>query len=151
MTRASHPQVMKLSSVKSEVRYSPNMILVKMIGSYTISQVILRISDIKRTKMVRYNRITPVSSISLFYLLSISFIPHFIYLSSPTCLFIALFPIMKGLGVGGAFPLLNHCCPPLENYPVKYHLCKATRDSPPYFTTLRFRRPLKHYLFTILP
>jgi len=45
--------VMKLSSVKSEVRYSPNMILVKMIGSYTISQVILRISDIKRTKMVR--------------------------------------------------------------------------------------------------
>ena len=52
MTRASLPQVMKLSSVKSEVRYSPNMILVKMIGSYSISQVILRISDINRTKMV---------------------------------------------------------------------------------------------------
>ena len=46
-------QVMKLYSVKSEVRYSPSMILVKLIGSHTISQVTLRISDIKRTKMVR--------------------------------------------------------------------------------------------------
>ena len=43
---------MKLYSIKSEVRYSPNMILVKLVGSYTFSQVILRISDIKRTKMV---------------------------------------------------------------------------------------------------
>lgn len=46
------PQVMKLQSVKSEIRYTPNMILVKLVGSHNISQVILRISDIKRTKMV---------------------------------------------------------------------------------------------------
>ena len=44
---------MKLQSVKSEIRYTPNMILVKLVGSHNISQVILRISDIKRTKMVR--------------------------------------------------------------------------------------------------
>ena len=46
-------QVMKLQSVKSEIRYTPNMILVKLVGSHNISQVILRISDIKRTKMVQ--------------------------------------------------------------------------------------------------
>ena len=46
-------QVMKLQSVKSEIRYTPNMILVKLVGSHNISQVVLRISDIKRTKMVR--------------------------------------------------------------------------------------------------
>ena len=45
-------QVMKLQSVKSEIRYTPNMILVKLVGSHNISQVVLRISDIKRTKMV---------------------------------------------------------------------------------------------------
>ena len=43
---------MKLYSIKSEVRYSPTMILVKLVGSYTLSQVSIRISDIKRTKMV---------------------------------------------------------------------------------------------------
>ena len=47
-------QMMKLQSVKSEIRYTPNMILVKLVGSHNISQVILRISDIKRTKMVQY-------------------------------------------------------------------------------------------------
>ena len=45
-------QVMKIQSVKSEIRYTPNMILVKLVGSHEISQVILRISDIKKTKMV---------------------------------------------------------------------------------------------------
>ena len=43
---------MKLSSVKSEIRYTPTMILVKLVGSHNISQVLLRISEIKRTKMV---------------------------------------------------------------------------------------------------
>ena len=46
------PQVSKLQSIKSEIKYSPKMILVKLVGSYNISQLILRISDIKRTKMV---------------------------------------------------------------------------------------------------
>jgi hypothetical protein len=46
---------MKLQSVKSEIRYTPNMILVKLVGSHNISQVVLRISDIKRTKMVQSN------------------------------------------------------------------------------------------------
>ena len=32
-------QVMKLYSMKSEVRYSPNMILFKLVGSFTVSQV----------------------------------------------------------------------------------------------------------------
>ena len=43
---------MKLQSIKSEIRYTPNMILVKLVGSHSISQIQLRISDIKRTKMV---------------------------------------------------------------------------------------------------
>ena len=51
--RADPFQMMKLQSVKSEIRYTPNMILVKLVGSHNISQVILRISDIKRTKMVQ--------------------------------------------------------------------------------------------------
>ena len=45
--------MMKLQSLKSEIRYTPNMILVKLVGSHAISQILLRISDIKRTKMVR--------------------------------------------------------------------------------------------------
>ena len=43
---------MKLMSVKSEVRYSPNMIFVKLKNSYSISQFNILISDIKRSKMV---------------------------------------------------------------------------------------------------
>ena len=43
---------MKLYSIKSEVRYTPKMILVKLVGSYTLSQLVIRITDIKRTKMV---------------------------------------------------------------------------------------------------
>ena len=45
-------QIVKLQSLKSEIRYTPNMILVKLVGSQAISQILLRISDIKRTKMV---------------------------------------------------------------------------------------------------
>ena len=54
-------QMMKLQSVKSEIRYTPNMILVKLVGSHNISQVILRISDIKRTKMVQYTLVIVIS------------------------------------------------------------------------------------------
>ncbi len=43
---------MKLHSIKSEIRYTPNMILAKLTGSHSISQIQIRISDIKRTKMV---------------------------------------------------------------------------------------------------
>ena len=45
-------QMLKLQSLKSEIRYTPNMILVKLVGSHAISQILLRISEIKRTKMV---------------------------------------------------------------------------------------------------
>ncbi|XP_064395390.1 E3 ubiquitin-protein ligase UBR4-like isoform X5 [Halichondria panicea] len=45
--------VSKLPAIKSEIKYSPKMILVKLQGSYNIAQLVLRISDIKRTKMVR--------------------------------------------------------------------------------------------------
>ena len=44
----------KLMSVKSEVRYSPNMIFVKLKNSYSISQFNILISDIKRSKMVSF-------------------------------------------------------------------------------------------------
>ena len=51
--------MLKLQSVKSEIRYTPNMILVKLVGSHSISQILLRISEIKRTKMVRTDHIVP--------------------------------------------------------------------------------------------
>lgn len=44
--------MLKLQYLKSEIRYTPNMILVKLVGSQAISQILLRISEIKRTKMV---------------------------------------------------------------------------------------------------
>jgi E3 ubiquitin-protein ligase UBR4 len=45
--------VMKLYQMKSEVRYSPNMILFKLVSSFTLSQVTLAISDVKKSKMVK--------------------------------------------------------------------------------------------------
>ena len=45
-------QFLKLQQVKSEIRYAPNMILVKLTGSHDIAQITIRISEIKRTKMV---------------------------------------------------------------------------------------------------
>ena len=43
---------MKLFSVKSEIRYSPNTIFVKLVGSHMFQQLVLRISEIRRSKMV---------------------------------------------------------------------------------------------------
>jgi len=45
--------VVRLTSIKSEVRYSPTLILVRLTGSYMFSQISIKISDIKRAKMVR--------------------------------------------------------------------------------------------------
>ena len=43
---------MKLMAVKSEVRYSPNAMFVKLKGSFSISQFTISIADIKKSKMV---------------------------------------------------------------------------------------------------
>ena len=42
----------KLYSMKSEVRYSPNTIFLKLNGSYMFSQLHVRINEIRRSKMV---------------------------------------------------------------------------------------------------
>jgi len=44
---------MKLSSVKVDSRFTTTTQIVKLVGSHTISKIILRISDIKRSKMVK--------------------------------------------------------------------------------------------------
>lgn len=43
----------KLSSIKVDSKFTTTTQIVKLIGSYTISRIILRIGDLKRTKMVR--------------------------------------------------------------------------------------------------
>ena len=43
---------MKLMAVKSEVRYSPYAMFVKLKGSFSISQFTISIADIKKSKMV---------------------------------------------------------------------------------------------------
>ena len=43
----------KLLSIKSEVRYSPNTVYVKLVGAHMFSQLTIRINEIKRNKMVR--------------------------------------------------------------------------------------------------
>ncbi|ELU10961.1 hypothetical protein CAPTEDRAFT_154354 [Capitella teleta] len=50
---------LKLSVIKEDSKFTTSTQIVKLIGSHTISKIILRISDIKRTKMVR--------TINLFY------------------------------------------------------------------------------------
>ncbi|CAG2110651.1 unnamed protein product, partial [Medioppia subpectinata] len=44
---------MKLSSIKVDSRFTTTTHIVKLIGSHTISKITLRISDIKRSKMVK--------------------------------------------------------------------------------------------------
>ncbi|XP_054157835.1 E3 ubiquitin-protein ligase UBR4-like [Oppia nitens] len=44
---------MKLSSIKVDSRFTTTTQIVKLIGSHTISKITLRISDIKRSKMVK--------------------------------------------------------------------------------------------------
>ena len=42
----------KLSAIKSDARFSTTCQMVKLVSSYDISRVLLRISDVKRQKMV---------------------------------------------------------------------------------------------------
>ena len=44
---------MKLSSIKVDSRFTTTTQIVKLVGSHTISKITLRISDIKRSKMVK--------------------------------------------------------------------------------------------------
>ncbi|XP_071948294.1 E3 ubiquitin-protein ligase UBR4-like isoform X1 [Antedon mediterranea] len=60
----------KLSAIKVDSRYTANSQIVKLVGTHTISKVSLRISDLKRTKMVRtiniyYNNRTVQSVVEL--------------------------------------------------------------------------------------
>lgn len=43
----------KLPSIKSDSKFTTTTMIVKLVQSHTISKIILRISDLKRTKMVR--------------------------------------------------------------------------------------------------
>ena len=45
---------MKLFSIKSDVRYSANTIFVKLNGSHMITQIMMRLSELRRSKMVSY-------------------------------------------------------------------------------------------------
>lgn len=42
-----------LSSLKVDSRFTTSTQIVKLVGSHTISKITLRISDIKRSKMVK--------------------------------------------------------------------------------------------------
>ncbi|UYV64027.1 UBR4, partial [Cordylochernes scorpioides] len=60
----------KLSSIKMDSRFTTTTQIVKLIGSHTISKIILRITDIKRNKMLRtlniyYNNRTVQSVVEL--------------------------------------------------------------------------------------
>uniref|UniRef100_UPI00358DF698 E3 ubiquitin-protein ligase UBR4 n=1 Tax=Myxine glutinosa TaxID=7769 RepID=UPI00358DF698 len=60
----------KLSSIKVDTRYTTTQQVVKLVGSYTIARVTLKISDLKRAKMVRtvnlfYNNRTVQSIVEL--------------------------------------------------------------------------------------
>ncbi|XP_033099816.1 E3 ubiquitin-protein ligase UBR4-like [Anneissia japonica] len=60
----------KLSAIKVDSRYTANSQIVKLVSTHTISKVSLRISDLKRTKMVRtiniyYNNRTVQSVVEL--------------------------------------------------------------------------------------
>lgn len=43
---------LKLSSIKVDSKFTTTTQIVKLVGSHTISKITLRISDLKRTKMV---------------------------------------------------------------------------------------------------
>jgi E3 ubiquitin-protein ligase UBR4 len=44
---------LKLSSIKVDSKFTTTTQIIKLVGSHTISKITLRISDLKRTKMVR--------------------------------------------------------------------------------------------------
>ena len=61
---------MKLTALKVDSRNTANSQIVKLVGTHTIAKVTLRISDLKRTKMVRtiniyYNNRTVQSVVEL--------------------------------------------------------------------------------------
>lgn len=61
---------MKLTALKVDSRYTANSQIVKLVGTHTIFKIALRISDLKRTKMVRtvniyYNNRTVHSVVDL--------------------------------------------------------------------------------------
>ena len=45
-------QNVKLASVKTDSKFSTTTQIVKLVGSYLISKIVVRINDVKRTKMV---------------------------------------------------------------------------------------------------
>ena len=46
--------ISKLSALKSDARFSTTSHMVKLVGSHNISKVTLRVTDVKRQKMVRH-------------------------------------------------------------------------------------------------
>ena len=63
-------QNLKLTTLKVDSRYTANSQIVKLVGTHTIAKVALRISDLKRTKMVHtiniyYNNRTVQSVVEL--------------------------------------------------------------------------------------
>ena len=45
----------KLSAIKADARFSTTSHMVKLVGSHNISKVTLRVTDVKRQKMVRHS------------------------------------------------------------------------------------------------
>lgn len=46
-------QSLKLSAIKVDSKFTTTTQIIKLVGSHNISKITLRISDLKRTKMVR--------------------------------------------------------------------------------------------------
>jgi E3 ubiquitin-protein ligase UBR4 len=51
-------QTIKLASVKTDSKFSTTTQIVKLVGSYLISKIVVRITDIKRTKMVMKSKLS---------------------------------------------------------------------------------------------
>jgi E3 ubiquitin-protein ligase UBR4 len=48
----------KLSAIKADARFSTTSHMVKLVGSHNISKITLRVTDVKRQKMVRSSFLT---------------------------------------------------------------------------------------------
>ena len=53
MTTQYRSQNVKLTSLKVDSKFTTSSQIVKLVGSQTISKIVLRITDLKRSKMVR--------------------------------------------------------------------------------------------------
>ncbi|UMM10762.1 hypothetical protein L5515_000390 [Caenorhabditis briggsae] len=51
-TKGSH-DVVKMTSMRQDARYSPNTMIYKLISNYEISKVTIKLSDVKRTKTIK--------------------------------------------------------------------------------------------------